>query len=181
MRLVPLSNLNIIKVCQVCGRSIDDDDARCWMSGGRTEFGSPCREIVKVPNFRQFGFSAKRRPFRRSLSRRGGRAGIAEGTPHQGRTVRVWYSYYAGSATCQCTTQCSMLIECRYDLELCEQIMLIHCADTTLMELISRSDIFQYARSQPITSCQNPPQELFTLRYATTTSPASHILLFHSA
>ena len=49
----------------------------------------PTREIVKVPNFRQFGFSAKRRPFRRSLSGRVGRAGIAEGTPHQGRTVRV--------------------------------------------------------------------------------------------
>ena len=41
------------------------------------------RKIVKVPNFRQFGFWAKRGLFRRSLSSMVGRAEIAEGAPHQ--------------------------------------------------------------------------------------------------
>ena len=124
MRLLPQSNLNIIKVCQVCGRSIDDDDARCWMSGGRTEFGSPCREIVKVPNFRQFGFSAKRDRF----------VEVCWGGPRLPRALLIRgglsesdTAIMLGQHLPMYNTMCSKLIEWWYDLELCEQIMLIHC------------------------------------------------------
>ena len=111
----------------------------CYRQGGGRQnlAASKRREIEKVPDSRQFGFSAKRRRFRRSLSAGGwvvlpwefyynstmvakwvglgstmrgptrsrSRSGswfLAQGGfPHQGRAVRVWYSYYAWSENCQ--------------------------------------------------------------------------------